>query len=229
MIKYISLFLMLLIAAANVSKAQRHEFGIGGGAMNYAGDMIRGYSFSNVTPGGQVYYRYIINPIISARGALSIGKVSGSDQNPFDAFTQLRNERFSVNVTELSADFEFNFLDIKSQKTLNTWTPYLFFGFGVFYYNGDLPESGINQGSKIQPVLPFGGGFKFDLNKNLSLSAEMGVRKLFTDWFDGISDNDITNKNNRQYGNKHDLDWYNFFAVTISYTLYSNECPYDFY
>jgi len=206
--------------------AQRHEFGIGAGVMNYAGDMSRGYAFNHIQPGGRLFYRYNINPIISLRTSLSGGLLSGSDANPIDVVADQRNASFKSTVVELSADFQFNFLDIKSEKTLNWWSPYIFFGIGGAYFNGEFPYN--DNFSKVTMVVPFGGGFKMDISKNLSLGIEMGVRKTFSDHLDGVSDGDLTNKNFR-YGNKYDKDWYNMFAVSLSYTLYSVNCPFDFY
>jgi len=210
------------------SYSQHHEFGLGPGALNYAGDLQRGYQFQSIRPGGQVYYRYNFNPIISVRGALTAGGLTGSDQKPIDPAAQIRNSSFNITVVELAGDFEFNFIDIKSKKNLNKWTPYLFFGFGGFLISGDEPVNGAGQYSNFQPVIPFGTGLKFELNPYFSLDVEMGLRKLFTDWIDDVSDAPAPVKNYR-YGNKYDNDWYNFFGITLSYTIYGVDCPYDFY
>ncbi len=208
--------------------AQHHEIGLGPGALNYAGDLQRGYHFNSIRPGGQLYYRYNFNPVISLRGSLMAGGLSGSDSNPFDAAGAPRNKDFSLTVIELSGDFEYNFLDTKSKSSRNNWTPYLFMGIGAFYIAGDEPVNGVGQYSTIQPVIPFGGGAKFNINPYINIEVEFGFRKLFTDWIDDTSDA-ITNTKNFQYGNKYDKDWYNFFGITLSYTIYGVDCPYDFY
>ncbi len=208
--------------------AQHHEFGLGLGAMNYAGDLQRGYHFESIRPGGQLFYRYNYNPIISLRGALTVGGVTGSDDKPIDPFAQERMASFGITVMEIAADFEYNFLDIKSGKNLNKWTPYLFMGFGAFVIFGDEPVNGQGEYSNFQPVIPFGTGIKIELNPYFNLGFEVGLRKLFTDWIDDVSEAPNRAKN-YQYGNKFDKDWYNFFGITLSYTIYAVDCPYNFY
>lgn len=218
----------LLMAASSGSIAQHHEIGVGIGGLNYAGDLSRGYNFSSVRPGGQLYYRYNFNPIISLRGFVSGGGLSGSDSNPIDQAAQIRNASFNIGIIEFGGDFEYNFLDIKSSKSLNKWTPYLFLGIGGFFILGDTPVNGAGQYSSFQPMVPVGTGIKVQLTPYLNLDFEVGVRKLFTDWIDDVSNSNLPVKNYR-YGNKHDNDWYNYIGLSISYTIYSVDCPYDFY
>ena len=208
--------------------AQHHEIGIGPGGLNYAGDLQRGYQFSSVRPGGQLYYRYNYNPVISLRGSIMAGGLAGSDKKPYDAAGPQRNNAFNLTIIEFSGDFEYNFLDTKSKNSRNNWTPYLFMGIGAFYMMGDQPVNGVGQYSSFQPVIPFGTGVKFDINPNINIEVEFGFRKIFTDWIDDVSQARSSTKN-YQYGNKYDNDWYNFFGLTISYTIYGIDCPYDFY
>lgn len=219
---------VLLIGTALGAAAQHHEFGVGIGALNYAGDLSRGYDISAVRPGGQLYYRYNFNPITSVRGFAGGGVLSGSDSRPIDAFSQLRNSSFSLGLVEFGLDFEFNFINTKASKSLNHWSPYLFFGIGGLVLIGDTPVSGAGQYSSFQPMIPFGTGVKIDLSPQFTLSIEAGLRKLFTDWLDDTSGGNPAVKN-YQYGNKYDKDWYNFVGISLSYTIYSINCPYYFY
>ena len=99
-------------------------------------------------------------------------------------------------------------------------------GLGVFtFFRGDQDLDGT---SNVQLAIPFGGGFKYAVNPNITLNLEIGIRKLFTDRLDGYSDGDITNKN-YQYGNKYDKDWYNFVGFSISYIFWDIPSPYEFY
>ena len=226
---FLKLFIIgIFITLSWKSIAQHHEFGLGPGMLNYAGDLQRGYQLSSIRPGGQLFYRYNFNPVISLRGSLMAGGLAGSDKNPIDPFAAVRNNDFGLTVVELSGDFEYNFLDTKSKYSRNNWTPYLFLGLGAFYMIGDEPVNGEGQYSSIQPVIPFGTGLKFDINPYININVEFGLRKLFTDWVDDVSDA-RTNTKNFQYGNKYDKDWYNFFGITLTYTIYRVDCPYDFY
>lgn len=211
---------------SQISIAQKNEFGVGVGVFNYAGDLMRGYHIDNVKPGILGYYKRNVDNIFSIRGSLTGGVISGSDRRPIDPFAANRNGSFQSTIIEAAGMIEYNFLDYKADPKRLRWTPYFTVGLGVFTFIGG--DQDLNGSSTVQVALPFGGGFKFIVNKNLTLNLEIGIRKLFFDYLDGYSDGDITNKN-YQYGNKFDKDWYNFVGLSISYTLWNIPCPYDFY
>jgi len=218
--------LLFLLGFSQISTAQKNEFGAGGGVFNYAGDLMRGYHIDNVKPGLMGYYKRNFDNIFSVRGSLTGGFISGSDKRPIDSFAGRRNESFQSTVIEAAGMIEYNFLDYKADPRRLRWSPYFTVGLGVFSFFGG--DQDLNGSSTVQVALPFGGGFKFIVNKNLTLNLEIGIRKLFFDYLDGYSDGDITNKN-YQYGNKFDKDWYNFVGLSISYTIWNIPCPYDFY
>ncbi len=215
---------ILLLQIGGV-QAQRDEFGVGIGGMNYAGDLARGYNVLNVRPGGQIYYKYNLSNIIGFRFGITGGMISGTDQYPIDAFAEERNGSFQTGIIELSALLEYNFLNIRDEKSNIKWTPYIFFGIGGFAMIGNVDTKGR---SLAQPVLPFGLGAKHAFSKRLTFNFEFGIRKMFFDYLDGYSDGDITNKN-YQYGNKYDDDWYNYLGFSVSYLLYEIPCPFNFY
>ncbi len=211
---------------SHITFGQIHEFGIGVGGLNYAGDLMRGYHIENVKPGGVVYYKMNFDNIFSVRGSLTGGMISGTDKNPIDPFGTQRKGSFQSGLFELAAMAEYNFIDFKAEKAKLRWTPYIAVGvagYSVLGGNQDLQDS-----SPLQFALPFGGGFKFGISPYITLNLEIGLRKLFFDYLDGYSDGDITNKN-YQYGNKYDNDWYNFVGISVSYTIWDIPCPYDFY
>ncbi len=209
-----------------VCSAQFSEIGAGIGGFNYAGDLMRGYQIENVKPGILGYYKMNLDNIFSVRASLTGGFISGSDDKPIDPFATNRKGSFHSTIIEAAGLIEYNFLDFKADKVHIRWSPYMFTGLGVFTFIGG--DQDLNGTSNVQLALPFGGGFKYAINPNLTLNLEIGIRKLFTDHLDGYSDGDITNKN-YQYGNKYDKDWYNFVGFSISYTIWDIPCPYDFY
>lgn len=218
--------LIFLLAISNLSIAQLSEFGAGVGGFNYAGDLMRGYHFTNVKPGIIGYYKMNLNNIFSVRASLSGGLISGSDATPIDAFASNRQASFQSTIVEASGMLEYNFLDFKADPNRIRWSPYMLAGISGFTLFGG--DQDLNGSSKVQLAIPFGGGFKYLVNQNITLNLEIGVRKLFFDHLDGYSDGDITNKN-YQYGNKYDKDWYNFVGVSVSYILWKIPCPFDFY
>lgn len=220
------LSVVLLLLYANLSIAQKNEFGVGIGGFNYAGDLMRGYHIENVKPGIVGYYRMNLDNIFSLRASLTGGLISGSDDNPIDPFAARRNGSFQSTIVEVAGILEYNFLDFKGEDVGIRWSPYFFFGLSGFtFFGGDQELEG---SSTVQLAIPFGGGFKYQINPSITLNLEIGIRKLFFDRLDGYSDADITNKN-YQYGNKYDKDWYNFVGFSVSYLIWDIPCPYDFY
>lgn len=191
--------------------------------MNYAGDLVRGYDFGTSSFAGTAFYRMNFSEILTVRLALTIGKVKGSE-TPIDAFAVERAHSFNSNLIEVSSVFEYHFLDFKTQDSPVNFSPYVFGGLGFINFN-DVPEN--EDVSKLQPVIPMGVGFKYLFNKKYTIGIELGARKTFFDYLDGISDGDQTIKD-YQYGNPKDEDWYFFSGITISYTLFNIPCPFPY-
>ncbi len=199
------------------------EFGAGLGSMNYAGDVVRGYSFSTSSFAGTAFYRMNFSEILTVKLALTVGKVKGSE-TPIDAFAQQRNHSFNSSILELSSVFEYHFLDFKTENSKVNYSPYIFGGIGFINFS-DAPEN--ENVGKIQPVLPMGIGFKYLIQKKYTIGFEAGARKTFFDYLDGISDGDQTIKD-YQYGNPKDDDWYFFTGFTFSITLFNVPCPFPY-
>ena len=191
--------------------------------MNYSGDLVRGFSFSTTTPAGTAFYRMNFSEIVTLRLAATIGKVKGSE-TPIDAFAVQRDHTFSNTILEFSSVFEYHFLDFKSENSLYNWSPYIFGGFGVVSLSEVPPNS---DAGKIQAILPFGAGFKHLFAKKYSIGLELGARKTFFDYLDGISDGDQTIKD-YQYGNPNDKDWYFYTGISFSIILYNIPCPFPY-
>ncbi|MEQ6168201.1 MULTISPECIES: DUF6089 family protein [unclassified Ekhidna] len=217
-----ALSLTFLVATLSAS-SQFMEFGGGVGSMNYAGDLVRGYSFSTSSLAGTGFYRMNFSEILTVKLALTVGKVRASE-TPIDAFAVERGHSFSSTVLEASAVFEYHFLDFKTEDSPVNYSPYIFGGIGFFNFN-DAPEN--EDVGSIQPVLPMGIGFKYLFQKKYTLGIEAGARKTFFDYLDGISDSDQTIKD-YQYGNPKDDDWYFFTGITFSITLFNIPCPFPY-
>lgn len=206
--------------------AQRTEFGIGIGGVSYAGDLYRGYNITNQSIGIQGLYRINFEKDVSFKAALLYGQVSDDDSKPYDALGEIRNASFDRSFFEASATLEYHFLDYKDKNSTIKWTPYFFAGFGLTkFLNLDGQTDNF---SSLQPVLPFGGGVKYLIGKQFSAAIEFGARKTFFDELDGISDGDVYNKTNTQFGNPNDKDWYHFFNVSFSYLIFKIPCTYKY-
>ena len=113
--------------------------------------------------------------------------------------------KFYIHVVKTPfAVTEYYFFNLYDRR----YSPYVFAGlaayrFNPYAYNGTSdkiflkPLSTEGQGipgypnreqySLTQVALPFGGGIKFAISDNLRVGLEMGIRKLFTDYFDDVS------------------------------------------
>ncbi|MCV9388528.1 type IX secretion system protein PorG [Reichenbachiella ulvae] len=204
--------------------AQKTEWGLAVGGMSYSGDLYRGYNILKQNIGVQGQYRINHDKDVSFRFSLLYGQVSGDDSRPIDALGQVRNASFSRNLLEGSAVMEFHFLDYKNENSLIRWSPYVFGGIGAI----KLFNTGTEDINEFQPVIPFGGGIKHLVGKQWSVGLEFGARKTFTDKLDGVSDGELFNKPNFDFGNPEDNDWYYFVGISITYIVYKVPCAYKY-
>lgn len=114
---------------------------------------------------------------------------------------------------------EFNFFPFSMRDDHFPWTPYLFGGLGFFAFNPKAyytdPLSGESDWYDLQPLctegqgtplapdrkvytlkqvsMPFGIGVKYHPSKQLTLSAEYGFRKTWSDYIDDVSTTYVDN------------------------------------
>ncbi len=206
-------------------KGQFIEYGGGIGALNYSGDLIRGFQVSNAKLGLTGVYRLNFSNAVSTRLSLTYGGLQGSDQRPIDAFGRQRDFSFDANILEFSSAFEYYFLDFKGKHAQVNWSPYVFGGFALFrIYGRDFRERNY---SSIQPSIPFGLGFKYLINRDFALSLEYGARKTFFDRLDDLEDGD-PNVKDFQFGNPNDQDWYHFVGITFTIIIRDIPCPFPY-
>lgn len=224
-----TLLLALILVAAcctNGAYAQRWEFGAGVGGAFYKGDLAPSFNPLFTRPGGQVFAKY--NPSYATAFRLNVAYtgLQGDGQRSPDVYVaELQPHTFSTPVFETYAALEYNFLDYRNPLLKRErGTPFLFGGIGIFWFRPGGPET--VGTSAIQPMLPFGFGYKYRLSKHLNIAAEFAARKTFTDKLDGVSD--IDQRTGWQRGWKFTEDMYGFVGVTVSYTLYAIICPFDY-
>lgn len=202
---------------------QKSEIGGGIGTLNYSGDLVRFYNPSFTEPALTVFYRNNISSVVSFRAGLTGGKLKGDDRaHPIDAFASKRGYSFNITIVEASTVFEYHFLDWRDSKRKLRFTPYLMSGLVMFGISGYPTKNA--EFSNVQLGIPVGGGVKYVLNPNWYVAFEISARRLFFDYLDNISDNDVTLKN-YQYGNRFDNDSYFFMGLTLTRTFYDIPCP----
>jgi hypothetical protein len=197
--KYTILF-SLLICASLHAQAQNWEGGIMIGGSNYHGDLAYNIVPNETHFAQGVHVRYNFTPYWSYRPSVVHAKISGSDAN-FEDF-RLRNLSFESEIWEVNNVLEFNFLPFGSRILSKDFSSYATLGLTVFRHNPkavfndktialrDLSTEG--QTSKqqyglLQLAIPFGGGVKYNINKNLVIGLEVAWRKTFTDYLDDVS------------------------------------------
>lgn len=192
-----------LMSAPLVSYAQP-GWEVGGwlGTTYYFGDLNTRFDLSRPGPGLGLAARYNFNYRLCMKFGANYGRVRATDANSSNDFERARNLSFASNIFELETQFEFNFLHYEHGSRDYPFTPYLFAGLSVFYFNPKAQYEGEWIGLRslgtegqflgdeyylIQPALVYGGGFKFDISPSWSINIDISARRLFTDFLDDVS------------------------------------------
>jgi opacity protein-like surface antigen len=176
------------------------------GAATYQGELQgKRITFNQAQPAVGIGISYNLSNKIIARTGFTYGVIAGSDnKNTTAKGIEFRNLSFKSTVSELHLGLEYNFFRFEGRST----TPYVFAGIAGFHFN---PYTNDSTGAKVylrplstegqgltaypdrnnykltQFSLPIGGGIKLKISENLQISAEIGLRKTFTDYLDDAS------------------------------------------
>jgi len=201
-------FLLLCSFLFTVNAQQGTELGIMGGASVYSGDLSKqefGVYVDEINPAFGAFARFNLNRTVALRLGLTMGRVSGDDDN---TGRENRGLSFRSRITEFSLVGEVNLFKLGRYQDRGT-IPYLFGGLAIFNFNpeaafdGDYvelqPLGTEGQGlpnyeapyNLTQVSIPLGVGVKFMLNDNITLGLEFGGRKTFTDHLDDVSDAEV--------------------------------------
>ena len=218
--KYLFPIFFVLLVYPSIVKGQKnsagaglHEIGASIGALNYTGDISPGFNFSMFRPGGMVFYRYNISPVVSLRGSVLLGNLHSSEKNLPDPVPHARQAEFSTQLGEFAATVEYNFFNYRPQKEVYRYSPYLTAGIATYGCNG-------TDGMQIS--MPLGIGLKYKINRRLNFGAEVVARKTFTDKIDELNSYFI---GTHQTVNAYDRDWYYYAGFSLSWTAFSVVCP----
>ena len=185
----------------------RSELVMAGGIMSYLGDLNNQSAFGEIHPAAGAGLRCRLDNRWSVRLQGSYGTISAMTD-----CIESRNLSFRSRLSEAALLAEFDFRPYGSGATESQWTPYIFGGLAVFHYNPETQYTdmtGTVRWAYLQPLhtegqgtaaypdrhpytltqlsLPFGVGLRCRLGKNLSLTAEYGFRKTWTDYLDDVS------------------------------------------
>lgn len=218
-------FLFVFMLSLQNSFGQLTEMGFEIGAFNFSGDLSRNYNLKSHRPAASLYLRSNISNGVGLKYGISGGMLSGKNKLYDPGVNQSSDEYFNVYLLEAFGVFEFYFLDYKSINSRVHWTPYLSLGLGVFTFLGDVTKNA--DYSKVQPAIPFGIGFKYQVSKKIDLGIEASARATFFDELDGVGDDDPPGQD-YDLGNKYDFDAYFYIGFTLNYTFYFIPCPYGY-
>ena len=258
-------FIMTFLFMKKDVKSQyqtNQELGFLTGVSYYYGDLNNTH-FNNSRIAGGITYRTNFDRRFSFKSSMLYSNVYADDALSSDQIKINRNLHFKSDIIELSGQIEFNFLPYEKGNSLYPWSPFVFTGVSIFNYN---PKAEANNGQwyELQPLgtegqettlrpylkkysltqfsIPFGGGIKLSVNKNLNIIFEYGLRKTFTDYIDDVSstyagipaefDNitielaDRSLDGPKQAGEERGVstnnDWYSFSGITLSFTIKNN-------
>ena len=195
------------LSAQSIDFLRNSEVVLGGGVMNYIGDLNNQSVLSPLHGAGSVGLRTRLDSRWAVRVEVAYGSISCEKD-----YIVRRNLSFRSDIFEFAALAEFNFRPFGPGATESAWTPYIFGGIGVFHYNpmaqytdneGNAqwvelqPLNTEGQGTSLYPerrpyalvqlCMPFGVGVKVRFNKTFSMTAEYGFRMTWSDYLDDVS------------------------------------------
>jgi len=198
---HITLFFFLTFSLQGFTQ-KGYELGGFIGISNYIGDINPDFSLKTPSPAFAAIARYNFNTRTSLRLDLGAGRLAGRDSLSENAFQKSRNLSFRTDYIDASFGFEFNFFNLVHGSREDYFTPYLFGGLALAYYNPKaklddqwyalryLGTEGQHVGSEYAQIaagVTYGFGIKMDFNDVWSFNAELAVRQLGTDYLDDVS------------------------------------------
>lgn len=192
---------ILFISFGKTALPQNIHFLLGGGAMNYQGDLqAKRFTFKQAHPYGSFGVYYELTDKLFLRVAAVVGKVSADDR--FSPTNKTRNLNFSSQIIEFHIGAEYDLINSYEHRI----SPYLFAAVAGYHFNPYTLDTG-NKKVFLQPLgtegqgffngrkkygltqisVPFGGGIKFGLTDNIHIRIEAALRVLLTDYLDDVS------------------------------------------
>ncbi len=156
-------------------------------------------------------YRYTFSDDFGYKVALGYDHFTGED------LKSDRNYAFKTNAFQLTGQGEYYYHFGKRFRRRWPNTVYGFLGVGVMASNADLTRPSLdNRGrykyrqNDVTPVIPYGFGYKYDIDYQFSVGAEFCWRYTFSDFLDGFKP---------PYPNSISNDVLQGLSLTLSYRL----------
>lgn len=253
-------------------KAQHFEVGIGAGISNYGGDLTPdnfGGFMQGTNPSGGAFVRYNAIDYLTVRLGFNYARITGNDRLSSASNRRERNLSFHSNLYEFGLIAEGNVLGFQPYNLDRPFSPYIFVGIVMTKFNPKTKFGGVSV--PLQPLgtegqglpgyesrykllewgIPLGVGVKYALSDKWNIGAEIGARRMFTDYLDDVHGNYVaydelfagagelaaalgnrtgeflgTNPvqvpTGTPRGENGTTDWYFIFQLTVSYNFIDN-------
>ncbi|MCB0483535.1 MAG: outer membrane beta-barrel protein [Flavobacteriales bacterium] len=188
---------------------------VGGGAEEASG-FIRDLNFGATRFGIQGHYQYYFHERMSGTAQLMYAQIYAADRFSKEVTRQNRNFTVKTHLVELDLMFRYYFIKEKfghvyklkgvGSYLLNQISVYGTLGVGYIYFNptgkhldgkfyplqplgteGQGLPGGPEKYKRTSLVIPIGAGLRYTINPRLNVSADLIIRKTFTDYLDDVS------------------------------------------
>ncbi len=203
----ITAFPVLTVTAQYESNIHQGEFGAAIGLAHYFGDLNTDASLNRPKFSAGLFFIKQVNNYVGIKLGADYAQLGYSDIYSKNEVQKRRNLSFNTNVWEASLSGYFNFFKFMPGVEGFNYTPYVSLGVGIFsfdpyaYLNGTKyflrPLGTEGQASTLYPdrkpyssmavSFPLTVGFKYSLNEDLNVFAELGYRFTNTDYLDDVS------------------------------------------
>ncbi len=213
----------ILLAAfcGNIATAQyRMEVGGSYGGNFYLGDGNPSYPFLNVNDQYGALIRMLITPRYALKFSGVYGTMSGSTAFSSNFLPFGAQFLFKKQFWDMGATLEYNFFPLTNEKGERPYylTPYIMGGGGMTILLGAL------SGTAYEPNFQFGGGVKWKPWENVTIGAEIGMRKMFTDQLDTFTPLDALNDPYNLNGSiLINNDYYTCFGIFAAVSLFKRK------
>ena len=190
--------------------AQNFEIGLSLGHTSYIGDLVcleGGGHLKEFAPLVGAFVKFNQNRFSTKLGFMT----SSISATPTNSHHPERGLWFKSPIREFALTGELNLFYINLNQH-SFFTPYVFGGMAIYQFNPKAEYDG--EWVELQPLgtegqgmdgynlpyqltqlaIPFGGGIKYKVNKRLMIGAEVGIRKLFTDYLDDVGGTEVNFK-----------------------------------
>lgn len=197
--KKLLIFLSFFPLALN---AQNIYFSARAGVANYQGDLqSKPVTFNQAGFLGSFGMKFDLSEHFQARTYLTMTSLKADDKLG-NANMQMRNLNFKTKLFEWELSAQYNIFSFNDKW----WTPYIATGIAVYHYNpyttapdgsktylaplsteGQGFINGIKPYKLTQIAIPISFGGEYAINEDMRIGLEFGIRKIFTDYLDDVS------------------------------------------